>query len=106
MEITTTLVRQTPGITVLDAEIEGETIKIYVAISGPDLEAVTGIVPVADFESGADVHASAIAAISEAWDKIDEVIGNMNPGDIAVFLCASAPVYGATLGLFNCGTGD
>ncbi|SUV87987.1 Uncharacterised protein [Bordetella pertussis] len=50
---------------------------------------------------GADIHAAAVDSVDGAQMEIDQVIENMNPGDVAVFFCADGDCYGAALDLLG-----
>ena len=97
MELLSTHLATAPGGVVLTTAIEGETIQSYVVVAPPDINAVADIVPASEFERGADVHATAVIEPGEALDKIEEVLENVQPGDVVVFLCASDAVYAETL---------
>ena len=52
-------------------------------------------------EAGADIHAANVDNIDNAQDQIDQVLENMNPGDVAVFLCSDTDAFGAALDLLG-----
>src|SRR5690606_19029642 len=81
----------------LQTRIDDLEIHCYVVVGEPDLELVAGIVPSEDFESGADVHAAAVTSAAHAGEQVEEVLENVSPGDIAVFLCANPGAYQAAL---------
>jgi|HigsolmetaAR203D_1030402.scaffolds.fasta_scaffold00001_192 hypothetical protein len=81
----------------LQTRVDDMEIQCYVVVGEPDLELVTGIVPPEDFESGADVHAAAVTSAAQAGEQVEEVLENVSPGDIAVFLCANPGAYQAAL---------
>jgi len=81
----------------LQTRIDELVIQSYVVVGEPDLELVAGIVPPEAFESDADVHATAVTSAAQAAERVEEVLENVNPGDIAVFLCANPGAYQAAL---------
>jgi len=81
----------------LHTRIDDLEIQCYVVVGEPDLELVAGIVPAEAFESGADVHAAAVTNAAQAGEQVEEVLENVGPGDIAVFLCANPGAYQAAL---------
>ncbi len=73
----------------LRTTLDGEFIRSYVVISPPDLNAIANIVPAAEVEAGGQIHATAISDPRRGGRRqIGDVLDNINPGDIAVFLCA------------------
>lgn len=97
MEIQSVIQNEVPGGFLLATTLDGEPIAIYVVVADPDLELLAQIVPADTFSSGAEVHASVVAEDEDIEDKLLEVIDNMNPNDVAVFLCASEEVLSAIL---------
>jgi hypothetical protein len=102
MEISSTPSGDVENGVVLETLIDGEAVSVYVVIAPADLNAVANIVPIQTFESDAEIHATAIDKAGKVWDQIEEVIGNMNPGDVAVFLCSGEDTYDETLDALGC----
>jgi hypothetical protein len=90
----------------LETHIDGETILTYVVVSPADLNAVADIVPIEKFKSGAEIHATVVNKPGGAWDQVEEVLGNVNPGDIAVFLCSGEDTYDETLDVLGWGESE
>ena len=77
-------------------------VQAYVLISEVDLAVVERLIPVSAFESGAQIHVAGVHSSDEIAEQVLQVLENMDPGDIAVFLCENAVAYAeslATLGL-------
>lgn len=97
MEVFSVQISDAPGGVRLRTMVDDLEISCYVVITEPELERVAEIVPAEVFESGVDVHANAVLSGDHAEEQVLEVIENMNPGDVAVFMCADALAYGETL---------
>jgi hypothetical protein len=82
---------------VLDTRLDGESIRSYVVIGPPDLNAIADIVPQEQVDAGGDIHATAISNPESAYEQASDVLDNINPGDIAVFLCGTQEAYEAAL---------
>jgi hypothetical protein len=85
----------------LRTTLDGEFIRSYVVVSPPDLDAIADIVPRSEVEAGGQIHATAVTTPETAAEQVGDVLDNINPGDIAVFLCADAPAYEAALQLLG-----
>ena len=101
MDITSRQVAEIPGGLALQTTLDGERIDAYVVTGVSDLEAVADIVPREKVEAGAEIHVAAVDAIDTAQEQVDQVLDNINPGDVAVFLCADADAYNAALDLLG-----
>lgn len=89
MEIISTIEADVPGGVRIATTLDGEGITLFAVVADPDLELLAEIVPADLFESGAQVHANIVGDDDDVQDKLLEVVENMNPGDVAVFLCSS-----------------
>lgn len=85
----------------LETTLDGERIDSYVVTGVTDLEAIADIVPHEKVDAGADIHVTAIDALDTAQDQVDQVLENLNPGDVAVFLCVDDVTYNAALDLLG-----
>lgn len=85
----------------LSTVIDGESLTVYVVLDQPDLEIIPRIVPVALVEAGAEIHAAVVDDFDQAQSQIDDVLDNVNPGDIVVFFCPDENCYNATLDLLG-----
>jgi len=101
MDISSRQVAEIPGGLALETTLDGERIDAYVVTAGADLEAVADIVPREKVDAGAEIHVTAVDAVDTAQEQVDQVLENINPGDVAVFLCASADAYNAALDLLG-----
>ncbi len=76
-------------------------VRAYVVIASHDLSVVERLVPVSVFESGAQVHVGAVSAAQDIQDQVLQVLENMDPGDIVVYLCDGPVSYGSTLAILG-----
>lgn len=107
MKILSSRITDVPGGGVaLRTAIDGEIIRAYVVVSPPDLEAIADIVPREDVDAGGDIHATAVEHAESAESDVQDVLANMNPGDMVVFLCADAAAQAATLKILGYDGGD
>jgi hypothetical protein len=90
----------TSGI-VLRTTLDGEFIRSYVVVGPPDLDAIADIVPPTEVEAGGEIHATAVSDPASAPEQIGDVLDNINPGDIAIFMCANSAAYEAALQLLG-----
>lgn len=103
MSISSIRTADVPGGMALKTTIEGEYIRSYAVVSAPDLNAIAHIVPSAEVAAGGEIHATAVSDIAAAQERVFDVLDNVNPGDIAVFLCSAQDTYEATLALLGYG---
>lgn len=82
---------------VLDVTIEDLSFVAYVVISEPDINRVADFVPQEHFESGGDLHVTAVETPHDAPTQIQDMAFNMNIGDSVVFLCSDQATYQETL---------
>lgn len=85
----------------LRTTFDGEFIRAYVVVSPPDLDAIADIVPRDEVEAGGEIHATAVSDPVSAPEQVGDVLDNINPGDIAVFLCGNPAAYEAALQLLG-----
>ena len=101
MDIISTQTAEIPGGVALETTIDGERISTYVVTGVSDLEAIADIVPHEKVDAGAEIHVTVVDQTDTAQDQIDQVLDNLNPGDVAVFLCADEDAYNAALDLLG-----
>lgn len=101
MDITSREIAAIAGGVCLETLLDGERIDTYVVTGVTDLEAIADIVPREKVDAGAEIHVAAVEAVDIAQEQIDQVLENLNPGDVAVFLCASDDAYNAALDLLG-----
>ena len=82
---------------VLDVVADDLPVRAYVAISEPDLEAVTAFVPPEQFENGANLHVAAIESEQAVAATLEDVLFNMEADDAVALLCADAESWLATV---------
>ena len=85
----------------LETTLDGERIDAYVVTGVTDLETIADIVPREKVEAGAEIHVAAVDTVDTAQEQIDQVLENLNPDDVAVFLCADDDAYNAALDLLG-----
>ena len=101
MDIISTKTADIAGGVALETTLDGERIDVYVVTGVSDLEAIADIVPHEKVDAGAEIHVTVVDQIDTAQDQIDQVLENLNPGDVAVFLCADDDAYNAALDLLG-----
>ena len=106
MNIISRQVAAIAGGVALETTLDGERIDAYVVTGVSDLEAVADIVPREKVEAGAEIHVTAVDAVDTAQEQVDQVLENLNPGDVAVFLCAHDDAYNAALDLLGLPVGS
>jgi hypothetical protein len=82
---------------VLDVIADGLPVRAYVAVSVPDIEAVTAFVPPEQFENGAQLHVAAIGSLEEVSTTLEDVLFNMEADDAVALLCVDRSCWEATL---------
>jgi len=82
---------------VLDITAGELQVQAYLVIAEPDLEQVPRIVPADRFEQGISVHVGSIDTFSDITEQVIQILENMQPGDIVVYLCADLPAYAQAL---------
>lgn len=85
----------------LSTVIDGQPLTVYVVAGEPDLEIIPRIVPEALVEAGAEIHAALVDAFDQAQSQIDDMLDNVNPGDVVVFFCSDEDCYNAALDLLG-----
>jgi len=101
MEIVSRQVADVAGGGELDPTPESGNHNVYRGVGVTDLNAIADIVPRAKVDAGADIHAANVDNVDNAQEQIDQVLENMNPGDVAVFLCSGPDAFGAALDLLG-----
>ncbi|WP_454689580.1 hypothetical protein [Achromobacter aloeverae] len=101
MEIISTRRQDIVGGMALHTTLDGEPIRAYAVISAPDLNAIAHIVPPEEVEAGGEIHATAVTDADSAESQVADVLDNINPHDIAVFLCADDAAYAAALAVLG-----
>lgn len=89
------------GGVLLDVSADDLNVRAYVVISAVDLAIVEKLVPVSVFESGAQVHVAGMQGKTDITEEVIQILENMSPQDIVVFLCENALVYGETLAVLG-----
>jgi hypothetical protein len=84
-------------------EVQADDLKVqaYIVISDVDMAVVEALVPLSVFESGTQVHVAGVEAIGDSTEQVVQVLENMDPDDIVVFLCENAVVYAESLAVLG-----
>ena len=85
----------------LEVHADDLTVQAYVVISVVDMSVVEALVPMSVFESGAQVHVAGVEALGDSTEQVVQVLENMDPDDIVVFLCENAVVYAESLAVLG-----
>lgn len=86
-----------PDGVVLDIKAGELQVQAYLVIAEPDLERVSSIVPTSVFEQGIAVHVGSVDTLSDTTEQVVQILENMQPGDIVVYLCADLHAYSQAL---------
>ena len=78
---------------VLDVTAGELSVQAYLVIAAADIELVAQIVPADRFEQGIPVHVGSVDTQSDVSEQVVQILENMQPGDIVVYLCADLPAY-------------
>ncbi|MFY9136950.1 hypothetical protein [Zwartia sp.] len=95
------LAENVEGGVLLDVSADDLIVRAYVVIASVDLAVVEKLVPVSVFESGAQVHVAGMQVNTDITEEVIQILENMSPQDIVVFLCENAVVYGETLAVLG-----
>jgi hypothetical protein len=95
------LAENVEGGVLLDVSADDLNVRAYVVIASVDLAVVEKLVPVSVFESGAQVHVAGMQVNTDITEEVIQILENMSPQDIVVFLCENAVVYGETLAVLG-----
>lgn len=95
------LAENVEGGVLLDVSADDLIVRAYVVIASVDLAVVEKLVPVSVFESGAQVHVAGMQVHTDITEEVIQIMENMSPQDIVVFLCENAVVYGETLAVLG-----
>lgn len=95
------LAENVEGGVLLDVSADDLNVRAYVVISSVDLAVVEKLVPVSVFEGGAQVHVAGMQVNTDITEEVIQILENMSPQDIVVFLCENAVVYGETLAVLG-----
>ena len=100
--ITSKVLETVEGGVLLEVRADDLQVQAFVVVAPVDMEVVERLVPITVFESGVQVHVSGVNTTTEIVEQIVQILENMDPNDVAVFLCENTIAYGeslATLGL-------
>ena len=95
------LIKPIEGGVLLDVSAETLTVSAYVVISAIDFSVVERLIPTEVFESGAQVHVAGIQSNTDIAEEVIQILENMSPQDIVVYLCEDALAYGECLAILG-----
>jgi len=95
------LAESVDGGVLLDVSADDLTVRAYVVISVIDLSVVEKLVPAVVFESGVQVHVAGIQRNTDIAEEVIQILENMAPQDIVVYLCEDALTYGECLAVLG-----
>lgn len=99
--IQSTLAENVESGVLLDVSADDLAVRAYVVISPIDLTVVEKLVPGTVFESGVQVHVAGIQAGMDIPEEVIQILENMSPEDVVVFLCEDTLLYGETLSVLG-----
>lgn len=95
------LAQPVEGGVLLDVSADALTVRAYVVISAVDFSVVEKLVPAEVFESGVQVHVAGIQSNTDIAEEVIQILENMSPQDIVVYLCEDALAYGECLAVLG-----
>lgn len=95
------LIKPIEGGVLLDVSADTLTVSAYVVISAIDFSVVERLIPTEVFESGAQVHVAGIQSNTDIAEEVIQILENMSPQDIVVYLCEDALAYGECLAILG-----
>jgi hypothetical protein len=99
--IQSSLAESVDGGVLLDVTADALTVSAYVVISAIDLSVVERLVPAIVFESGVQVHVAGIQRHTDIAEEVIQILENMAPNDIVVYLCEDTLTYGECLAVLG-----
>jgi hypothetical protein len=95
------LAQPVEGGVLLDVSADALTVRAYVVISAIDFSVVERLIPSEVFESGVQVHVAGIQRNTDIAEEVIQILENMSPQDIVVYLCEDALAYGECLAVLG-----
>jgi hypothetical protein len=95
------LIKPIEGGVLLDVSADTLTVSAYVVISAINFSVVERLIPTKVFESGAQVHVAGIQSNTDIAEEVIQILENMSPQDIVVYLCEDALAYGECLAVLG-----
>ncbi len=95
------LAESVEGGVLLDVSADALTVRAYVVISAIDFSVVERLIPSEVFESGVQVHVAGIQRNTDIAEEVIQILENMSPQDIVVYLCEDALAYGECLAVLG-----
>ncbi|CAN1539461.1 hypothetical protein MCEGE14_01717 [Burkholderiaceae bacterium] len=95
------LAQAVEGGVLLDVSADALTVRAYVVISKIDFSVVEKLIPAEVFASGAQIHVAGIQSNTDIAEEVIQILENMSPQDIVVYLCEDALTYGECLAVLG-----
>jgi hypothetical protein len=95
------LAQAVEGGVLLDVSADDLTVRAYVVISKIDFSVVEKLIPAEVFKSGAQIHVAGIQSNTDIAEEVIQILENMSPQDIVVYLCEDALAYGECLAVLG-----
>jgi hypothetical protein len=95
------LAQAVEGGVLLDVSADELTVRAYVVISKIDFSVVEKLIPAEVFESGAQIHVAGIQSNTDIAEEVIQILENMSPQDIVVYLCEDTLAYGECLAVLG-----
>ncbi len=95
------LVQAVEGGVLLDVSADDLAVRAYVVISKIDFSFVETLIPAEVFGSGAQIHVAGIQSNTDIAEEVIQILENMSPQDIVVYLCEDALAYGECLAVLG-----
>jgi len=99
--IQSALAQTVEGGVLLDVTADDLHVRAYVVIAAIDLNIVEKLIPTSVFESGIQVHVAGIQRGADVPEEIIQILENMSPDDVVVYLCEDALIYGEALSVLG-----
>lgn len=99
--ITSHVLDTVPGGVLLEVHADDLKVQAYVVVSAVDMSVVETLVPISVFKIGVQVHVAGVEALGDSAEQVVQVLENMDPEDIVVFLCENAVVYAESLAILG-----
>jgi hypothetical protein len=95
------LAQAVEGGVLLDVTADELTVRAYVVISKIDFSVVEKLIPAEVFASGVQIHVAGIQSNTDIAEEVIQILENMSPQDIVVYLCEDALAYGECLAVLG-----
>lgn len=91
---------------VLQVQLNGMSVHVYVVTSEPSIDRVADILPEERFAADGDIHVMAVGQPQDAGMLIEDLSQNINDDDTIVFLCIDTATKDEVLKQFGISAGQ